>query len=239
MPVTPAWCWRKRGVRRAAQEGELAAAQRLLGDITLTGRLVTGDALYCQRAFCAQVLAAGADYLLTVKGNQRALSQAIQQHLATVPPYQRGAAEQTDRHGDRWETRRLETVAPDAALRDWPGLQQVFCVTRTVQQNGTTRVQRRLGITSLSAAQAEAALLLVCKRGHWRIENRLHWRRDVTLGEDACPVRCGAAPEVLAALRNAVLTLLDRDGVRNVAAALRAYAWQPGTALCLLGLEGT
>ena len=215
----------------------MAAVQRLLADVPLAGQLVTGDALYCQRTFCAHVIAAGGDYLLTVKGNQRALQRAIRAQLAAVPPYQRDVAEQYGRHGDRGEIRQLMAVPTAEPPWDWPGVQQVFGVTRTVYQKGTTRVQQRLGITSLTWAQAEAALLLGCKRGHWRIENRLHWRRDVTLGEDACQVRSGAAPEVLAALRNTVLALLDATGVTNVAAALRTYAWQPGTALRLLGLE--
>ena len=67
-------------------------------------------------------------------------------------------------------------------------------------------------ITSLSPARADAARLLALSRAHWDIENRLHWVRDVTLGEDACRVRTGSAPQVLAACRNAVLTLLRRLG---------------------------
>jgi predicted transposase YbfD/YdcC len=210
--------------------------QRLLAGVPLAGQLVTGDALYCQRSVCAQVLTAGGDYLLTVKANQRALAAAIRQRLATAPPLHLSLAVQEDRHGDRWESRQLVAVLPGASPGDWPGLAQVFRLTRTVQQKGETRVQERLGITSLSAERAEPALLLTLRRGHWRIENRLHWVRDVTLGEDASQVRRGAAPEVLAALRNSVLALLRLTGVSNIAAALRRYAWQPGTALRLLGL---
>ena len=73
-------------------------------------------------------------------------------------------------------------------------------------------------------------------RGHWEIENRLHYVRDVTLGEDASQVRKGAAPEVIAVLRNATLCLLRLNGVQNVAAALRQTGWLPGQALRLLGL---
>ena len=74
-------------------------------------------------------------------------------------------------------------------------------------------------------------------RGHWGIENRLHYVRDVTFGEDASPVRTGAAPQVLAVLRNLVLALLRNAGSTNIAAALREHAWsQPGAALRLLGI---
>ena len=80
--------------------------------------------------------------------------------------------------------------------------------------------------------------MLALARGHWGIENRLHYVRDVTLGEDACRVRSDAAPQVLAALRNVVLTLLRAAGHTNIAAALRAIAWR-GSALALLGLATT
>jgi hypothetical protein len=71
---------------------------------------------------------------------------------------------------------------------------------------------------------------------HWGIEKRLHYVRDVTFGEDACQVRTGAAPQVLAALRNAVIGLLRDAGWSNIAAGLRYNAWRPGAALQLLGL---
>jgi hypothetical protein len=71
-------------------------------------------------------------------------------------------------------------------------------------------------ITSLSPERADAARLLELSRAHWDIENRLHWVRDVSLGEDACRVRTGAAPQVLAACRNAVLTLVRRLGLRVI-----------------------
>jgi hypothetical protein len=75
-------------------------------------------------------------------------------------------------------------------------------------------------------------------RRHWHIENRLHWPRDVTLGEDACQVRSGHAPQALAALRNCVVGLLHWHRVPNLAAAVRANAWSgPAAVLGLLGLK--
>jgi predicted transposase YbfD/YdcC len=213
----------------------VAAVQRLLAAVPLQGQLVTGDALYCQRAFCAQVLAAGGDYLLTVKGNQPALAKAITRLLAQ-PTLRLSVDTQRDRHGDRYEVRRLVAASTWATPLDWPGVQQVFSVTRTVQRKGKTSRQQRLGMTSLPEERADAAGVLGTRRGHWRIENRLHWVRDVSLGEDACQVRSGAAPQVMAALRNLLLNLLRLEQVTNVAAALRRYAWQPGTALQLLGI---
>ncbi len=90
------------------------------------------------------------------------------------------------------------------------GIKQGFRVTRERMVKGVRTVEVVHGITSLSAERADAATLLGLIRDHWRIENPLHYVRDVTLGEDACRVRKGTAPQVLAALRNAVVHLLSR-----------------------------
>ena len=77
--------------------------------------------------------------------------------------------------------------------------------------------------------------LLKLWREHWGIESRLHWAPDAAFGEDACRVRSGAAPQVLAALRNPVIGLLRWAGQGNIAAALRHYGWRPAAALQLVG----
>ena len=79
-------------------------------------------------------------------------------------------------------------------------------------------------ITSLPPQRAGAATLLRLVRQHWEIENRLHWVRDVSLGEDASRIRRGEAPQILSALRNLVLALLRSEGVQNIAAAFRERA---------------
>jgi predicted transposase YbfD/YdcC len=202
--------------------------------------LVTGDALYCQRDFCTKVVAAGGDYLLTVKANQPTLFAAIVELFASPPPGEQfTTAEQRDRHGDRCEVRRL---AVSEALRDylgWPGAQQVVRVVRTVRRKGQVTAQERYSITSLAAlgADGDAARLLRRRRGHWAIENRLHWVRDETFGEDASQIRSGAAPQVLAALRNTVIGVLRLARADNLAAALRQLGWTPGAALVLLGIR--
>jgi predicted transposase YbfD/YdcC len=92
------------------------------------------------------------------------------------------------------------------------------------------------GITSLSPAQADARRLLALTRDHWAIENGLHYVRDVTLGEDGCRVRKGAAPQVLAAVRKAVIHLLRNVAAPTKAAALRRLNARPREALALLNL---
>ena len=91
-------------------------------------------------------------------------------------------------------------------------------------------------ISSLDLRRHTAAELLAFNRGHWGVENGLHYVRDVTMGEDACRVRTGSAPQVLAGLRNAVLALLKRDGQPNIAAAVRSCAVHVSKALRLVGI---
>ena len=101
---------------------------------------------------------------------------------------------------------------------------------------GQRMVERAYAITSLSPERADAARLLEIWRGHWGIENRLHWVRDVVFGEDQSQVRSGSAPQLMAALRNLVIGTLRLSGVNNIAAALRHYGWKPWEALSLIGL---
>ena len=101
------------------------------------------------------------------------------------------------------------------------------------------RVTRRevevtYAITSRPAGRAGAATLLRANRGHWSIENGSHWVRDVVLGEDACTIRSGAAPQAMAACRNLVLALLRRAGYPGIAAALRTLAARPHLAVALV-----
>ena len=102
-------------------------------------------------------------------------------------------------------------------------------------EKGKTTVEVAYGVTSLGPDEADAARLLDLVREPWRIENCLHYVRDVTLGEDACRVRKGGAPQVLAALRNAAIHLLAGVGAESRAAATDRLAARPKEALDLLG----
>jgi predicted transposase YbfD/YdcC len=104
---------------------------------------------------------------------------------------------------------------------------------RTVR--GETAVEVVYGVTSLGAEEADAGRLLGLVREHWRVENCLHYVRDVTLGEDACRVRKGSAPQVLAALRNAVVHLLAGVPAESRVAAIERLRARPNEALSLLG----
>ena len=90
------------------------------------------------------------------------------------------------------------------------------------------------GLTSLSPQRAPARCLNRLVRRHWAVENELHWRRDVTLGEDGCRSRTGKVPQMLATLNNVVLALMQMLAVSNVAGQMREFAAFPDQALRLL-----
>ena len=213
---------------------ELSAAPALLARVPLAGRVVTGDALYCQRARCWQIVAAGGDYLFTVKANQPALHAAIALLFAEPPLDEQFATAVTvNRHGDRHEQRRLWSSRALNEHVGWPGMQQVCKRESVVRHKGKTTRAVRYAVTSLNFPAVE---LLARWRGHWGIETRLHWVRDETLGEDRSTIRTGSAPQVMAGLRNVVIALLRGAGWTNIAAGVRHHGWQPDAALTVLGI---
>lgn len=122
---------------------------------------------------------------------------------------------------------------------EWPGLGQVCRLIHQTRRHGRWEVEVHYKVTSLAPEQVAPEGLLRFSRGHWARENRLHYVRDVTLGEDASRIRSGAAPHAMAALRNTVLSVLRLAGARNGAAGLRAFSWQPDRAAEVLGLRRT
>ena len=226
--------WLKRGVDNRSTQTELTEAPALLARVPLVGRVVTGDALYCQRTLCQQIVAAGGAYLFTVKGNQPALHAAIALLFAEPPPGEQFATAVTvNRHGERWEARRVWASAALNEYVGWPGVRQVCKRESVVTRGGKTTRAVWYAVTSLDLPPTE---LLRQWRGHWRIETRVHWVRDETFGEDRSAVRTGSAPRVWAGLRNAVIGVVRGAGWTNIAAALRHYAWRPDEARAVLGL---
>jgi hypothetical protein len=141
-------------------------------------------------------------------------------------------------HG-RLERRTLRVTTLLTLQQKWPGLAQGFELTRERTEKGQTTVEVSHGITSLEPHKAGAKRLLGLTREHWGIENRSHYVRDVTLGEDACRVRKGAAPQVLAALRNVAVYLLSKVAqafkpLISRAAASRHLSDHPKEALQIL-----
>lgn len=147
---------------------------------------------------------------------------------------ERQTATSTDKGHGRLERRTLtSTTALSDGYLDWPHPGQCFKLVRERTVRGKTTTETVFGITSLKRERADAARLLKLVRSHWSVESLFHVR-DVTFGEDACRARTGAAPAVLAALRNAAITLLGQNDVANKAAALRRHAAHPDEALALI-----
>ncbi len=168
------------------------------------------------------------------KENQPTLEHEIKE-LFTPPPITPGHAapardfltvRQVEKGHGRLEERVLTVSSMLAGYSDWPGLAQVFQLERTVWQQGIQTLHEiRYGITSLPREVADAPRLLAIARAEWGIENGLHYRRDVTLQEDACQLRREGGPQVMAALNNAVVSLLGQTGEQNLAASQRAFAY--------------
>lgn len=171
-----------------------------------------------------------------MKENQPGLRRDIADvwDLAPLPPPQ---VVKPTKHGGRVEIRSLWASTVLVGYSDWPHLAQVCRLERTITRKGKTCHEVAYAVTSLPVASASPEQLLKIWRGHWGIENRVHWVRDVTFDEDRCQVRTGAAPQVLAALRNLAISLVRRAGHPNVAAALRRHAAHPGEALALVTLR--
>ena len=214
------------------KENEIVVMPTLLARLDLHGRVVVGDAMQTQRALSAQVIAAGGDYLWFVKANQPTLLAEIEElflppplspgHAAPVRDFQR--ARTLDKGHARREERVITVSSMLAGYSDWPGLEQVFKLERWVWQAGKAETYEvRYGLTSLPRRVAQAPRLLAIARAEWGIENGLHYRRDVTLAEDAGQVRRGGAPQVLAALNNVVVSLMGQAGAQNLPDLQRTF----------------
>lgn len=218
--------------------GELTYMKEFLTPILLKGRLISADALYTQKSFCQEVIAAGGDYLLVVKRNQPSLYEDLSLFFAQPPADCRDwrTASQTDKGHGRLTTRLLQasTELNDFLARDWLEVGQVFCLRRRVEYPVKCTQEYVYGFTNLLPTQADPFRLLELIRAHWAIENKLHWRRDVTLAEDACQVRKGSAPHALAVLNSFVLALFDFCAVSNAKQHMRRLEARPLLAAQLL-----
>lgn len=222
------------------KQNGISALKPLLTASLVKGRILSLDAMHTQRDMCAQIHRLDGDYVLIAKDNQPTLHEDIADLFEDRTPDRRRwlQAETWDKAHGRLEHRQI-TCSPD--LNDWfgkkwEGIEQVFRLERTtlLLKTGQLRHEVVYGLSSLSMQQAPPARLLSLIREHWAIENRLHHRRDVSLGEDACQTRTGPVPSLLAQLNSTVLSLMDRAGVRNVARQMRYFDAHLEQALALV-----
>lgn len=223
---------------------EIPTAPNVLKVLDLQGKTVTADALLTQRALSKLIVEAGGDYVWTVKDNQPQLRRDIEQLFApeaclpgTSPVITDHVSVQTvEKNRGRIETRCLTTCSLLTESSDWPYLQQVFKLERRRALGVTGEIQTEIvyGVTSLTAQAASPQRLLELNRGHWGIENGLHYRRDVTLREDAGRTKFKRFGQVMASLNNLIIGLTIGRGWTNLAQARRYYEAHPDFALKLL-----
>lgn len=228
------------GAREVQGGDEIAAVEALLREVLVAGKVVTADALHTQRETTRLIGERGGHYVLTVKGNQPQLHAQVVGVFAPerAKAQDRKSASEVGKAHGRQESRWLLAVSLATGDVDWPGAAQAFVVERRRWKRKQRELHREVvyGITSLSRTQASPEDLLRLARGHWVVENRSHWVRDVTFGEDRSLVRTGKLPTVLALLRTCVINRLRLDQVGNIAKETRRLQAQPLDCLRLLGL---
>ena len=243
--LVSAWCQENHlvlgQVATAAKSNEITAIPKLLKLLDLNGAVVSIDAMGCQKTIARAIVAGGGDYLLQVKQNQPELHESLKLLFAEgLTGDCQGVAystvRQTEKNHGRLETRRCWSTSDLAGLADrqWQNLRSVACVECTRQINGTKSIERHYYISSLPDAKAREMLGLI--RGHWEIENSLHWRLDVQFNEDASRIRQGHSAENFSRLRRWALNALNRDTTFKVGlkAKSKACGWDHDYLLAVL-----
>lgn len=230
------------------KSNEITAIPELLKLLELKGAIVTIDAIGCQKSIAEQIVDGGGDYVLAVKDNQPTLHDAVHDYFTILHE-----SDFTGKHGatarrhtsretsGKTTTVRQYSIAPLPkhleCLRDiWAGLQSLGQVMTTVEHgDGTSTTQIRYYITSLSPKVKRFAAAV---RGHWSIENSLHWVLDVTFNEDYSRLRKDHGPENMALLRRLATSLIKQDTSRGSVRKKRKRAgWNNDALLNILGIK--
>jgi len=226
------------------KENEIKQAPQVLEQVPLNGAIVVGDAMQTQREISRQIVQAGGDFIWKVKGNQARTEWAIEKlFVQEVCQLQKGQplsshcqqAQTVNKGHGRIEKRVLLTSTLLNDYLDWPGVAQVFRLETLIEFSyGKHTRQIVYGMTSLPPKKANPDRLLTLNRQYWGIESGLHYRRDVTLREDATRFSVGEAGHFMAILNNLVIHLALDHGKGNLAKALRRFDAKPAEALKLI-----
>lgn len=227
-----------------ASTNEITVAPRLLKHLDLRGKVVMGDALHTQRDISMQIVDAGGDYLWLAKDNQPKLHDDIERLFlpevcgpgSRPQPTDFETAQRSDKGHGRIEVRTVTSSALLNRYLDWPAVAQVFKLERRVSnlQHQRLRTEVVYGLTSLTRREADPRRLLELTRAYWGIENGLHYRRDVTLHEDATRMRNARAAQIWASLNNWLIGLLRFLGFADLPQARRCFAAHPAMAVATL-----
>ena len=200
-----------------SKSNEIPAIPTLLAGLDLSGGLVTIDAAGCQKAITQAILEQDADYVLTLKGNQKRTLQAVEtwfaEHAFTVPTSLKPVLDAFDESHGRLTRRRVFVHSAPTELKileDWPGIKSILAVEsiRMIKPHGRVTAEKRYFLSSVSVADERQIAAI---RKHWSIENSLHWVLDVTFQEDASRVREQHARHNLALLRKIALNLIHHS----------------------------
>lgn len=225
------------------KSNEITAIPELLRSLQLAGCIVTIDAIGCQKAMAGQIREAGAHYVLALKGNQETAHEEVKTFLDDAVlnnPKSLASYETVEKDHGRiecrryWQSDQLDWFADRAK---WPGLASIGLVESERRIPGQqVTLERRYFLSSLPV---ECSRFAEAVRGHWSIENNLHWVLDVQFGEDQCRARSGYAAENLAALRRLALNLLKRETTkkRGIRGKQKNAGWNHDYLLRLLGLS--
>lgn len=212
-------------VATSEKSNEITAIPELLDLLELKGAVVTIDAMGCQRKIVEKIVEKGADYAIALKGNQEKLHDEVAGYLdAAIADGGARVHETRDEGHGRVEVRRLYSVSNVdwlTAIDAWPGLRSLVCVERERTEDGKTSVERVHYITSIPAHHVRRLARII--RGHWSVENALHWSLDVSFDEDACRIRSGDGPENFALLRRIALVLLRREKSMRAGAPTKQF----------------
>ncbi|MGH6629547.1 MAG: ISAs1 family transposase [Burkholderiales bacterium] len=207
------------------KENEIVAIPRLLELLDLAGATVTIDAIGCQTEIAGKIVGNGGDYVLAVKENQPALHDTLKRNLDEMilekfADVRHGFVETVDGDHGRIETRRvwvtdqLDDWLDESQRSRWAGLRSVAVVESMREiPSKPTSIERRYFISSL--AGTEAPRMAACVRGHWSVENRLHWVLDVSFAEDQARQRKDHSAENFSRLRRIALNLLRRETTKK------------------------
>lgn len=206
-------------VKTAEKSNEITAIPELLRVLEFSGLIVTIDALGCQTEIAAQIREQEADYVLSLKGNQGNLHREITDYFQWAEKtawkeIKVNRAHSLEKGHGRIEERRIVVTEDIKWLAEmgekWSGLRSIAMVEskREIIGSGVTTIEKRYFISSLPA---DGKQMLRAVRGHWAIENQLHWSLDVSFHEDACRTRSGEAAENLAIVRHIGLNLLKQE----------------------------
>jgi len=229
-----------------SHENEIPVAPKLLNCLDLREKVVIGDAIHTQRAISLQIVVSGGDYIWLAKGNQSNMEEDIRLWFGpdaepipgmSYPPKDFESATTVDKGHGRIEKRTITVSSQLKDFFDWPYLEQVFKLERRFIRTKTGEVQEHIvyGFTSLSRDAVSPVRLMEMIRSYWRIENSLHYRRDVSLLEDHTRMTKGQAGRVMASINNLVLGIFSRQHkYRYLPSARRYFDAHPLDALALI-----